>query len=487
MSMEHKKVASNGLIYVVIAILTQLINMLLIPLYTNHLSQGEFGKNELLNTMQQLLSIAIALEVYSGMKRYYNEAENKHEIKNTSLNFMLLWGFVFFIIVYSLSPFFSNYFFNDDPHFTLYLRIMVINSILNALISIFSSFYAMEFKAFKSASIQFVVLACTFLFAYYYIGISNQGIIGILKANLSSYSLVFITLFIINLKNYKPSINKSYLKKMLNYGGGLLLGQVSAWILNLIDRFFIKGIMNYSAVAMYSVAYKIGMLINPVFIIPFAQIFTALKFKVYSEPGGREKIQTMFRYYNIIGFFCVFGLAIFGKIAINILATDDYISAFKIIPLIATSYFLWGMGQFYSLGLHIANKMILNSAIVVITAILNIILNFFLIPHLGISGAAIATILAYLIANILYYYFSEKYYSIGLGLFYPYKYSVIFFMLYVVYLFFIAPINNMIIEFCLGLLLCLLYIILLILLKFIDMQEILKLVNTIIGKKTKNM
>lgn len=93
--MDNKKVASNGLIYVVFAILTQVINMLLIPLYTKNLAQAEYGKYELLNTIQQLLSLAITLEVYSGMKRFFNDVKNKYHLKNTALNFSLLWGGIF--------------------------------------------------------------------------------------------------------------------------------------------------------------------------------------------------------------------------------------------------------------------------------------------------------------------------------------------------------------------------------------------------------
>ncbi|MGY1464914.1 lipopolysaccharide biosynthesis protein [Bacillus toyonensis] len=479
MNMDNKKVASNGLIYVVFAILTQVINMLLIPLYTKNLAQAEYGKYELLNTIQQLLSLAITLEVYSGMKRFFNDVKNKYHLKNTALNFSLLWGGIFFIIVYFVSPFVSKYVFNGDPQIALYLRMMVISSILTCLISIYSSFYAMEFKAFKSAIIQLVILVLTLLFASYFVGIIREGILGILKAVLLSNLIVFIVLFILNLKQYRPKIQKHYLKKMLHYGGGMLLGQVSAWILNLVDRFFIKGMVGYSAVAMYSIAYKIGMLINPVFITPFAQIFTSFKFKVYKETNGKEKIQKMFHWYNIIGCFCIFGLAIFGKIAISILATDEYLSAYKIIPLITISYFVWGVGQFYSLGLHIANKMLLNSVIVVITAIINIVLNILLVPKLGINGAALATIIAYLIANIFYYYFSEKYYSLGLGLWYPYRYFIIFLLLYGVYITLISPIGNLYAEFCLDILLCLVYVVLLILFRFITIKEIKRLFDSI--------
>lgn len=119
----------------------------------------------------------------------------------------------FFIIVYFVSPFISKYVFNGDPQVALYLRMMVISSVLTCLISIYSSFYAMEFKAFKSAIIQLVILVLTLLFASYFVGVIREGIIGILKAVLLSNLIVFIVLFILNLKHYRPKIQKHYLKK----------------------------------------------------------------------------------------------------------------------------------------------------------------------------------------------------------------------------------------------------------------------------------
>ncbi|MDZ3954910.1 oligosaccharide flippase family protein [Bacillus thuringiensis] len=483
MSLNSNKLISSGTVYFIFSILTQLINMLLIPLYTSNLSQNDYGKYELLNTIQQLLGLAITIGVYSGLKRFFYDVENKITLKNTALNFSVLWGIVVFSFVYFISPLISDYVFSGDNEVTLYIRVIVITSLLTCLIAIYTSYYEMEFKAFRVAIVQLSILILTFLLATYYILILGNGIIGILKATLISNLLVFIVLFILDFKNYKITIHVPYLKNILYYGGGLLLGQISAWILNLIDRFFIKELINYSAVAVYSISSKIGMLINPVFITPFAQVFTAYKFKVYKEEGGQQKIQNMFRIYNIVGCFCIFGLAIFGKIAISILATNEYLEAYKIIPLIAISHFIWGIGQFYSLGLHVANKMMLNSLIVVISALINIVLNILLIPHLGINGAALATIVSYIVANILYYYFSEKYYSLGLGLLYPYKYFAIFVLLYGVYWMLISPIQNLYIEFICNVFLCIVYVLLLIVFKFTNIQEIRGFLLSIVKKK----
>ncbi|KIZ30510.1 hypothetical protein C5137_15570 [Bacillus cereus] len=483
MKSDSKKLVSSGVVYFVFSILTQVINMLLIPLYTNNLSQMEYGKYELLNTIQQLLGLAITVGVYSGLKRFYYETENKHLLKNTALNFSFLWGASVYVFIYFLSPTISDYVFNGEQAAIGYIRLIVVSSILTCLISIYTSFYEMEFKAFRAAVIQLSILTITFGLAFYFVAIREEGIIGALKSISIANLIVFVILFVGDFRNYKFKINTGYLKNMLNYGGGLLLGQISAWVLNLIDRFFIKDLISYSAVGIYSLSYKIGMLINPVFIAPFAQVFTSFKFKAYKEVNGKEKIQKMFHIYNMIGCFCVFGLSIFGKIGVNILANEEYLEAYKIIPLIAISYFIWGVGQFYSLGLHIANKMVSNSLIVVISAVVNILLNIILIPKIGVNGAAIATIIAYMIANVFYYYFSEKYYSLGLGIFYPYKYFIVFILLYVVYYYFISSLENLYIEFFWNLILCVMYIVLLIVFRFTNINEIKMLVNKILSKK----
>ncbi len=70
MSLNSNKLISSGTVYFIFSILTQLINMLLIPLYTSNLSQNDYGKYELLNTIQQLLGLAITIGVYSGLKRF---------------------------------------------------------------------------------------------------------------------------------------------------------------------------------------------------------------------------------------------------------------------------------------------------------------------------------------------------------------------------------------------------------------------------------
>ena len=97
------------------------------------------------------------------------------------------------------------------------------------------------------------------------------------------------------------------------------------------------------------------MLIEPVFVMPFKSVLTPFKFDVYKHAVGQDILKKMFRTYNLLGWGCIFGIAIFAKLGVSILGTPEYFEAFRVVPVIAFSYYLWGLSSFYGLGLHIAN------------------------------------------------------------------------------------------------------------------------------------
>jgi len=479
--MENKKFISNSFFYVLSSILTQIINLVLIPIYTRNMTSSQFGQYNLVSTLQGLLSIFITLGIFSGLSRFFNEVEDENKLKNTALTFSILWGILCcFLFGYLLSSRIANMAFKADVLGDYYVKYVIINSTILCLISIYISYYSMLYKAKEVCIINISQILLILFFTYYYLVIIKYGILGVYKAQLISFCIVFFILFILDIKNYRVTLSKDYLKKMLSYGVGLTPGEISAWVLNLIDRYFIKGMINLNAVAIYSMGYKIGMLILPLFLVPFKSSFTPFKFSAYKNNDGKAKIKTIFNYFNFAGWFIILGLSIFSDIAIKILSTKEYNQSYKIVAIIAFSYYLWGLCEFYVLGLLIANKVLMNSLIIIISAAFNILLNYILIPNLGIYGAAIATCIAYLITNVLYYLTGRKYYNLGINLFEPYKCGCIFLLLYFTYMIYKFNVNNIVLELLLNVILLILYVASCITLKIISFDSIKKLIKKVI-------
>jgi len=488
MNVQNKKMFSNGIIYLFSSVLTQLINLFLIPLYTRNLSQAEYGHFDLIISVQQLLGIAITLGVYSGMVRFFNEFEDKNNLKNTAITFSLIWGSLCIGIAYIANPWLFPLLFGQEPNAHIFIPLIIISSVCICLNTTYSSFHSMRFNALKSSAIQFSSILTTLFFAIIFFIILKMGIVGILMAQFFGNLSVFMFLFIMDLRNYKPMLKLEQLRNMLRYGSGLLMGDVSAWVLTLSDRFLIKGYMNLSSVAVYSVGYKVGMLINPVFINPFASVFTPFKYAVYKEADGAEQIGKMFRFYNVIGWFSVLGLSLFANIAVDLVAPVEYRAAGNLVPIIALSYFLSGAISFYSLGLHIANKVKINSMITIFVALINIAANIILIPWIGIYGSAISTVIAYAIANGIFYYYGSKYYKLEFGLLYPYKFLIITGPLYGVYFICNHFIDLIFVELLLNAVLCVVFVLLIIRFNFVTKEElivVLKRLRSLLRKAKK--
>ncbi|WP_066389195.1 oligosaccharide flippase family protein [Neobacillus mesonae] len=480
--MKKTNLVKTGSIYLICSICVNIVNLFLIPLYTGNLSIDEFGQYNIITSIQGLLSIFINLSIFAGMSRFLYEYEDKNRVKNITLTFSFIWGILILIIGKCVSPFFANSLFENDVNGVFYIQYILLNSFMLSLITIFETYYSMIYKALKSSLILVSKIILVLVFSIYFLVIKDYKIDGILYAQFYSYLLLLTVIILIDLKHIMFTFGKKELKEQLLYGIGLIPGQISAWILTLIDRYFIKELINLSAVGIYSLAYNIGMLIQPVFLIPFNKIFTPYKFQVYSQHDGKYKIQKMFKYYNLIGWFCVFGLSIFAKLGVNILGTSEYEGAYYLVSLIAISYFLWGLGSFYGLGLHISNKMWTNSGIAFLGAVVNVLLNIVLIPVFKIFGAALSTVLAYILMNIIYYLAGKKHYDIGISILLPYKYGLVFIVIFPIY----YVIGNMIdivwFEIPLNLFLILVYILLNILMGFISKEDVTLIVSKLKGR-----
>lgn len=448
--METKRLAKHSLVYSVASILSQAVMLLIVPIYTRNMSQDQFGQYSLLMSVQSLMAIFITLGIFSGMTRFINEFDNKNRTKNIVLTFSLFWGSLMCLITYFCGDDLYRLVFPNEQAGSYYMNFLVFSSVLMCLISIYNSYYTMTFKPMIVSVINFSRVVLMLLFSVYFLIVRNEGMLGALLAQMCALVTVFAGLVFYDWRNIRMIVSRKELKVILQYGVGLMPGDASGWVYSLIDRYFIKTILGLQQVAVYSMGYKIGMMMDPILISPFKSVFTSFKYKVYKEAEAPEQFRKIYQYYCFIGWFCVLGFSVFAKPAIAVLSTSEYQEAFKIVPFIVFSYYINGFAEFYSLGIHLHNKTMLDSTILGIGAGSNILLNLGLIPKYGIYGAALATVLSYIIINVLYFIIGKKYLDLGLRYFEPGKGGLLVLGLYGVYLTTYRYFNNLGLELLLA-------------------------------------
>jgi len=129
--------------------------------------------------------------------------------------------------------------------------------------------------------------------------------------------------------------------------------------------------------------------------------------KLVNNQDFRTKIT---RYYLMVAFPAAMGLSVLAKPAINVLTASEYHLGYKIVPWVAFGAFLVGVDHRFSYIFAFYKRTDLNMYCVLSAALLNIGLNFLLIPKFGYIAAAITTFISYAFMLILVIFVSRRFF-----------------------------------------------------------------------------
>lgn len=277
-------------VYIGTSILTQVLNLFLIPIYTNHLSPALFGEFTIVTSLQGILSFFVSLGIFSGLSRFYYETDDQPRLKNIVVTFSVLWGLLLVAVCLIAAPQIAGLVFKGSPNGPALTRLVAINAFCVCLITTYITYMTMGYQALKSSLVSLFNLLLAVAFTIYLVAVLKQGVLGALQAQVYAAAVVLGFLMLCDLRSFRFAWDKTLLGQMLAYGVGLLPGQLGCWVLMLVDRYFLKAMVNLGAVGVYSMGYKIGVLIQPLLMVPFKNIFTPYKFEVYKGAENRFPI-----------------------------------------------------------------------------------------------------------------------------------------------------------------------------------------------------
>jgi len=166
-------------------------------------------------------------------------------------------------------------------------------------------------------------------------------------------------------------------------------------------------------VGLYTLGYKIAGILNVFFIQSFYLALLSIAYKIYGQKGDKRYYSKMQTYFVFVLFWAGLGLSLFGKEIIKVFALNpDYWTAYKVVPYIVLAYIFSGAKSVVSLGLYLKRKTNYIAYNTIGAAVLNIGLNFILIPKYKMIGAAVATIISFVALYFVTYFVANKFYKI---------------------------------------------------------------------------
>ena len=223
-----------------------------------------------------------------------------------------------------------------------------------------------------------------------------------------SYFIYYIKMRKLKIKDFLK-LNKKIAIILFNYSWPLLLSSGAIILYMRVDQIMIKEMINLDALGKYAVAVKLSeawyflpIIITSVF-YPYI-----INGKKTSNKLYYNRLKQLFFTTIWIAILFVIFFSLFDDIIIGLLFGNEFVSNNYVIPILAISGIFVSMGYVNGKWIIIENHTKFELIRNLIGGLLNVLLNFILIPIYGLNGAALSTLISIFIAANLSLLFFNK-------------------------------------------------------------------------------
>lgn len=400
---KFKLFISNFVIYGLGGIISKIIPLIMVPIVTRIMPDASyFGISDLSNTVIQFGSAFAIMGMYDAMYRMFferDEEEYQKAVCSTALVFTLLTSFVIFLLMLLGRNLIAKYFFSD-PQYTNVVYLSAIATLVGATNSIISAPTRMQNKrkVFLIANtlgplISYAVAIPMLLAGYYIIALPLAAVISAVTME-TAFGVMNRQWFSLRKWDFR------LMKQLLVIAVPLLPNFLIYWVFNSCDKVMITNMIGIEAAGIYSVGSKLGHCSQLIY-TAFAGGWQFFAFSTMKESDQVKTNSLIFEYLGILSFAATFFICAWSYGIYRVLFVEEYLSGYIVAPYLFLAPLLQMLFQVACNQFLVIKKTWPNMLILSAGAVINVIINLVLIPVLGIEGAAIATLMGYVVSNIV--------------------------------------------------------------------------------------
>ena len=371
------------------------LRILLVPLYTRAMSEGEMGLMALAFTFTAFAQVFCSLGMRAAVLRFFADEEAHEErvrMVSTTFAALLVVSGVSMLVLWAFSKPLAEALLDCEYGALIWM----IGGIL--LFDTLSLVGLVVLRAQERSTTYAVVSLTKFglilgLNLLLILGFRRR-LWGVFESNLIVSGLIFAITFPYVLPYLRPYLSRAWLRRLLAFGLPYIPAVAAVMVIDLSDRYLLKFFLGNEAVGLYQVAYTFGMM--PLLLVrAFALAWPPFFLSVAKGPDAERICARVLTYYLLVSGLIFLGAHLFARDLLQILTPENYATAADVMPLVTLSYIIYGVYINLIVGVYLKKKTGYLPFITGAGAIVNVALNFLLIPRFGMIGAAWATVAAY--------------------------------------------------------------------------------------------
>jgi len=232
---------------------------------------------------------------------------------------------------------------------------------------------------------------------------TDLGITAVLIGGIAGNVAFFLCTVHLFIKNLHFKFLHSEVKGILKFSIPLVFVGLGGSLLTFGDRYVLGILQDFGQVGIYTLAHKVASVVNLFVLSAINLAVLPLALKSFHSEEGRELLKQIMTYLTAVLCFMFLCISIFSLDVLKIFSrSDEYLAANAVIPILLFAYVFDGLRIMFSYHIVYIKKTQWNAYITIISSVVNIGLNFLVIPRFGYMGAALTTLLSALITCFAY-------------------------------------------------------------------------------------
>ena len=424
----YKNLFKQTFIYGLATVLPRALSIILVPLYVSTLDKSEYGIYASLFAFIIFGNVILSYGMETTYFRFlHRRDEDPKKVESTSLTSLTVTSLLFLLVTLPNVDLIARVL-EYNPE---YIRYTIWILALDALVVIPFSWFRAREKPMRYAALRIAnVIINLSLNLFFFLALPKLAELGGFwesiynPDNLIAYVFISnivasaLTLAFVSPLYFKIgfSLDRAIWKRMIRYAMPILLAGIAFSINEALDKILLKYLLPPdiadSEVGVYAACYKLGVFMT-LFATAFRLGVEPFFFKQAEEKNAPIVYATVTKYFTLLGSLIFLAVMVYIDVFKAILITDEsYWVAMGIVPIILLANLFLGIYHNLSVWYKITDNTKVGAYISIIGALLTIVGNYILIPHLSYYGSALATLLAYGGMMLLSYLFGQKYYPI---------------------------------------------------------------------------
>ncbi len=406
--------ARDTMIYGASDAVARLIGFFTFPVIAAALSPRAFGTLELIMTVIGLAGAVAACGLNNSVQRYYwdasTEGADRPNIVSTGIYLLVLFTLAMMVAGLLFSPLIMGLIRRAN----LPASIIAVGSALLMIpatqtLEFIQDVTRLHFAPFKFLSVVSLNRIGAAILAMIAVIALHAGLDGYLLARVGATILAIPLGLILIRKDLRLQFDRSWSKRLISFGYPFIFATVAYWLFGSMDRWFLATMSSVEESGIYSVSYRFASIVTFV-VSAFNQAWSPYAIKVKTDHPNTYR--GIYGKVFIILFFGLLvvggGIMLFAGELIKLTMPEGYSKSIMPLVILCMGLILHGTTSVTAVGISLEKRTSIFAKLIWVTAGLNAVGNYLLVPRLGAVGSAWSTAASYLVLTVSYLYFTQR-------------------------------------------------------------------------------